>query len=403
MSAEPVEMRAMRLLTAVLTVLTAAALAVACGGGDKVSGAGLYAAGTISGFGSVVVNGVRFDTQAVQVRNDDDEPSSLDALSLGMTVEIESGDVVRPADGSATAHAERIAHGSILLGPIGGIDTLAQRLTVLGQTVLLTDATILAGLPGGLSALTLGQVIEVHGLFDKSNGTTTASRIEVKAGTGNFYRLRGVVSQLDTVARTLTVGGQRISYANADPARISAELAQGQSVRLKLDPMPQSDGTWVALQIRSAERSAHEHDGKAVQVEGVISAYTALTDLRVGALPVDASAATFSNGTATDLVVGARVEVAGVVRNGVLQASRIELRKSTTDKQREFEFHGAIETLNVIDKTFVLRGSTVDYGDAGVNFVRGAEADLKNGAQVEVKGKRSGDGTQIVATRIKFE
>jgi hypothetical protein len=44
----------------------------------------------ITGFGSIIVNGVRFDDSAALVRDDDGAASGRDRLSLGMQVEVES-------------------------------------------------------------------------------------------------------------------------------------------------------------------------------------------------------------------------------------------------------------------------------------------------------------------------
>lgn len=404
--------QAVRLIQVLLGSVAVGALVVACGGGVGSTGTGAtsngtYSNGTVSGFGSVIVNGVRYDTSSVQVVDDDEDStsSSDSALALGMEVEVEAGVLTRTTDGSLpSARASRIAHGSALLGPVGAVDATAGTLTVLGQNITVTDATVFdVSLSGGLVALKVGDVINAHGLYDKVSGVTTASRIEVKTGTVPFYRLRGVVSELDATAKSLKIGGQPVSYATADADRISA-LANGQVVRAKLKTAAVA-GVWQAVRIKSAERKLREHEAHEAELEGVITVFTSRAVFEVNGLPVDASGAAvvFSNGTAADLAKGVRVEVEGTISNGVLVATKVEFRKSTTDRQREFEFHGAIGSLDITLKTFTLRGSTIDYSDSGVIFQRGGATNLANGVKVEVKGTRSADGTHIVATRIKFE
>jgi hypothetical protein len=99
-----------------VTLFSAAVLA-ACGGGGGSStgttggtaGSAAYTSGAISGFGSVIVNGVRFDTSSVAVEDDDGASHSADELRLGDSVEIESG----PIDASTqTAVATVIRYGS---------------------------------------------------------------------------------------------------------------------------------------------------------------------------------------------------------------------------------------------------------------------------------------------------
>lgn len=411
MDAATAVQQAARLLQVLLGSVAVGAL-VACGGGGVGStgtgAAGTYSSGTVSGFGSVIVNGVRYDTSSVQVVDDDEDStsSSDSALALGMEVEVEAGVLTRSTDGSLpSAHASRIAYGSALLGPVGAVDAAAGTLTVLGQNITVTAATVFdVGLSGGLVALKVGDVINVHGLYDKVSGVTTASRVEVKTGTVPFYRLRGVVSELDAAAKSLKIGGQPVSYATADAARISAGLANGQVVRAKLNTTAVA-GVWQAVRIKSAEHKLREHEAHEAELEGVITVFTSRAVFEVNGLPVDASGAAvvFSNGTAADLAKGVRVEVEGTISNGVLVVTKVEFHKSTTDRQREFEFHGAIGSLDTTLKTFTLRGSTIDYSDSGVIFQRGGETGLANGVKVEVKGTRSADGTHIMATRIKFE
>ena len=68
-----------------------AMLVVACGGGVGSGGTGGFASGPISGFGSVIVNGVRFDDTFATVVDGDGTTRTRDDLRLGMTVDIDSG------------------------------------------------------------------------------------------------------------------------------------------------------------------------------------------------------------------------------------------------------------------------------------------------------------------------
>jgi len=46
---------------------------------------------------------------------------------------------------------------------------------------------------GGLAGVTVGSILEVHGLLNAASGTTSATRIESRK-TVDFFLLRGVVS-----------------------------------------------------------------------------------------------------------------------------------------------------------------------------------------------------------------
>ncbi|MFZ2988859.1 MAG: hypothetical protein WA086_12770, partial [Ideonella sp.] len=82
--------------------LASLSVLVACGGGGSADtdastggtpGASTltaFTSGSISGFGSVIVNGVRFDDSNATVEDDDGGRHGRDDLKLGASVEIES-------------------------------------------------------------------------------------------------------------------------------------------------------------------------------------------------------------------------------------------------------------------------------------------------------------------------
>ena len=380
----------------------AAALLVACGGGGDIetpnaapASATTYTQGAISGFGSVIVGGVRFDDSSASVSDDDGNSRSRGDLKLGMMVEVDGGDVNRAA---ATAHALRIRLGSEIVGPVGIIDTVAATVKVLGQTVLVTRSTVFdSSLAGGLTALTAGAVIEVHGILDIANARIVATRIEPKA-TPLAYKLRGVITALDTTVKTFKINGETISYVGLPSGNVPPGLINGQVVRV-LVQTTQVGGFWVAtglrggLRLPEARREAH--------VEGVITFFTTGTDFEVNGLKVNASNASFTDGT-TGIVLGARVEVEGSVVGGVLVATKVEIEERRNHGVREWELHGAMGNLNTTDKTFSLRGLTVWYGGT-VTYRDGTEALLANGKAIEVKGVLSADRTRLEALRIDFE
>ena len=114
------ELRSRSAPRSVAAWLFALLLVAGCGGGGGGSSSqGLaFTQGTIDGFGSVIVNGVRFDDRMAQVVDDDAQPHSRGELKLAMTVEIQS-DRVRAASAGSGRHADarHIRFGSELVGP----------------------------------------------------------------------------------------------------------------------------------------------------------------------------------------------------------------------------------------------------------------------------------------------
>lgn len=381
----------------------AASLLAACGGGgggdgtDGATDAGAenFTSGPIEGFGSVIVGGVRFDDATAILIDEDGDLATRGDLKLGVIVDI---DALRINRAEMRAVALRIMLGGALVGPITAVDSATTTMTLLGQSVLVTTSTVFdEAIPGGLAGITLGNVYAVHGLYDPVNKRFVATRVAPRTG-ATEYRLRGVVSDLDTTARTFRIGSESVNYAGVPNADVPSTLANGQFVRVLLQTT-QVNGAWVAIRLRHSVRSFGPRPE--ARVEGVITAFTSVQAFEINGLAVDASNAKFPDGT-SGIVLGARVEVEGAIVNGVLVATEVEIEDRRDFGRRPLEFHGEMTNLDTTAKTFALRGLTIGYG-ATVAYVNGSEATLANGKIVEVRGVISLDRTRIEARRIEFK
>jgi hypothetical protein len=379
------------------TWFTALLLALAaCGGGVETggTGAGAYVQGPISGFGSVIVAGVRFDDSSASIEDVDGRVRGRDDLRLGMLVEVESGPIGDDGSGGRAATAVRVRLASELLGPVTSTPTNAL-LSVLGQPVRLTSATVIDGVAGGAAALQLGDVVEVHGFFAPADGYV-ATRIERRSSAPASYRVRGAVRELDAAAKTMRIGLQGFDLTATG---VPAGLADGQFVRLSLQTV-QIGGRWPVIAIAVETRSAGERDE--AEVEGLISAFNSAAQFSVNGVRVDASAANFIDGSA-GLREGVRVKVRGRSQAGVLLAAVVDIRSDDDAFSEGVDIRDAIGSVDAAAQTFTLRGITVFYGSQPApRFDNGTAADLASTVPVRVRGNLSADRTRLVATRIDF-
>ncbi|MDO9073797.1 MAG: DUF5666 domain-containing protein [Rubrivivax sp.] len=381
------------LLATTLALLAAVAIVAGCGGGVGSGGTGSFASGPITGFGSVIVGGVRFDDSGAEVVDLDGFRRSRDELRLGMTVEIDSSAITTGSAG-ATATAQRIRFESELSGLVGVVDVAGGSFTLLGQRVTVDAATVFdEGLDGGLAGLRTGDMVEVYAVFDSAQQRYRATRVE-PAPLARGLRLRGPTSEVNTVAQTLRVGG--ISYSFAGASGVPAGLAAGQFVRLRLEAELLPTPGWVVRSFGTALRPLADADG--VKIEGLISAYTSPAAFSVNGRAVDASVTMPGAG----LGVGVRVEVEGNLRGDVLRATRVVIKSEDDVIGREFELDGHIARVNAGGASFVLRGVTVNTGRPGLRYEGGTAADLNEGRRVEVRGVLSTDRRSVDATRIRF-
>jgi hypothetical protein len=377
------------LVCAVLAALLVGSIG-GCGGGVGTEGTGTFASvgsGPITGFGSIVVSGVRYDDSSASVNDDDGNSTDRSQLALGMVVDVEGGAITTSADGATlSATATRVRTRRALLGPADAIDLAAGRLQVLGQQVLVTgDTTFGSSLAGGLAAVATGQLLEVWGLYDASRTAWVATRIALAAA-GSTYCVSGPVGTVN--------GGQAFTLGSQTFAGSTAGLAAGTVVQLKLQPLRDGADRWVVSTQKSDSPFSGEREGAGV--EGLVATVLSASRFTVNGLTVDSSAARV-DGTVQP---GARVEVRGRLSGGVLLASRVEA--GTPEQARGFELKGTPASLDTANRRFVLRGVTVDYSRA--SFQGGSAAALVGYTGVlEVKGSLSADRQVLAADTVKFD
>lgn len=395
-----------------------AATLVACGGGGGsgvgTGGTGAFAVGSISGFGSVIVNGVRFDDSAASVFDDDGSPSDTDALQLGMVVEVRGS----LSDDGLSGSASSFTYYSELKGPVTAVG--ADTLTVFGQTVRVTAATVFADV-GGLGGLAVGNVVEVYGLPDAS-GAITATRIEREAASVAYYsddfRVRGTVSGLTGTSPDLRFTVATVTVTTSASTVVDdGPVVDGAYVSVRLANTAAGDGSYAATRVKVKERR-FDSDIDEAEVEGLVSDFVDLaSEFKVNGWPVRLDAGvTYEDGVAADLANGARVEVKGSVVGGVLVARKVEFEDEDADggddgSTAPFEFKGVAtcspspcsgSSGNFTLTTSSGRTVAIRY-DAATIFDDGVTTANLNGLNVEVKAVAAtgGGGETFLATRIE--
>jgi len=378
-------------------LLGLAALIVACGGVDS-GGTGSYAAGPITGYGSIIVGGVHYDESTARIEDDSGTERLADDLQLGMIAEIRASDPVG-VTGMQSAIATSVRFRSELVGPVEAIDSTLGTLTVLGQKVQINATTVFdARLAGGLAALHVNDVVEVFGQLDASAQLRyTATRIEPRTGAAS-YKLRGIVTAVSSSGtfKTLVIGGQTFDFS-----ALGSDIrpSRNQLLRVVFGTVKVA-GNWVASAIEIGTRQLPDRDS--AEVEGRITAFTSNEMFEVDGIPIAASVLTqFPDGRA-GVVLGARVEVRGSSSGGTLYATRVSIEGDNSGGPDPFQFTGVIQLLDTTAQTFVMRGFTVHWSDS-TQFATGTNASsLRNLRKAAVKGALSADGTRLEASSIRI-
>ena len=368
---------------------TTTALLVACGGGGADSGSAPAAQyeGTISGFGSVIVNGVRFDDTQASVTIDD-ETVSVGALKLGMRVAL-SGAVAASGDSGA---ATSVIVETAARGPVASIDLAAKSFAIRGLTVQTDEQTVFEG-ASALAALKVGDWVETHGTVDFQNKRVQATRVEVKPPE-EVGRVVMFGKATNVSATTFMLGDLTVNYAQASLIGFGGSpIAEGAVVRVRSNLAPV--GNLLTATVVKAVKAPRLLDATPAAVEGRIQQFVSAADFLVSGTAVDASTAEFINGVIGDLSEGKRVVVHGTLSNGKVIARK--LRFYRPDQDGEVRLIGLVSDY-LSAASFKVRGVATDASNA--SFINGDASQLGTGRLVQIRGQSA--GSLITATSVEY-
>ncbi len=304
---------------------TALGLAACVGGSGGtlagIGGTGITATGTITGFGSIFVNGVEFETGTADIVVDDNSAGE-GALQLGMVVTV-TGTL---DDNGTTGTASAVEYDDEVQGPVLDVpvdptgDGLELRFTVLDTTVLADRVATVFDDGVTFETLAQGDYIEVSGFADQA-GVIHATRIE---GEGTFVpgssvvEIKGTASNV--VGSNFDLGSYSVDASAADLSDVAGGvIVAGNAYEVK--------GTLVGTDITATavkdNDDLHDEDVDKASIEGFITDYVDDGNFSVAGQAVDASSATLEP-TSLVLANGVEVEVEGPIVSGILQATKVQ-------------------------------------------------------------------------------
>jgi hypothetical protein len=263
--------------------------------------------------------------------------------------------------------------------------TLSQ-LNLTSQTFILGALSVSYGgstviTPSGQS-LANGERVSVFSTMPLNGINLTASAIKIRTlGTAvSELRLSGAISNFSSNA-SFSVAGVTVNAASATLTPGSLVLANGVNVIVvgSFDP--------AANQLVATTVTAYSSSSVQAELHGTITNFVSVGNFQVRGVLVDASAATFSGGTAANLQNNAYVEIHGAVSNNVVSASAVEFANEASDSVDDLS--GVISAYVSPAQAFTItldnRGTAVQAILAATPFyIGGTSADLSNGTYVTV-------------------
>lgn len=390
-------------LALIVLALSLALPLASCGGGSTVAtnggvgtgGTGI-SSGTVTGFGSVVLDGTPFNSASplyfASTDQDAEAQTASTAVGLGDRLEIRL---------DAQGQPSKVVIDPELMGAVANLG--ASSFSVNGVTVQVNTnpaagpVTYYAGL-NGFTSLANGMQVEVHGAFGldaAGQGYVQATRIEQLPASNPVTRLSGLVSNLDPVGRTFQIGTTTVQYGPTTPITPSGQaLANGELVNVWSNLPLASNGALQAGAI--TVRTLLGNTGP-VQLGGLVAQLSG-SRFSVSGIPVDASASALTSAVQT-LSNGAYVVVQGNAdpTTGVLVATAL---RAYAVQPSQVELRGTI-TGYVSASNFLVRGVPVDASSAHVVFSGGSAASLRNGVFVDVVGyPAAGSGNVVTASNV---
>jgi len=411
-------------LTLLATAVTLALGLTGCGGGggnsSPASSVSTSSVGVITGFGSIFVNGVEYDTSSSNIRLDGVSASESD-LGVGMVVEVRGSD-----DGTngvaQSIEANDEMEGIVLANNIAAGATTGT-LDIMGQTVTVNADLIFESKVAGVNSvdqIAVDSIVEVSG-FSDGTGNVTATRIEVKAASLANYlithadgiEVKGRIGTLNTGAMTFILGNMTVDYSGA-MLDVSGGLADNLYVEVKSVAGIDGSGNLVASKVELENEGKAGYNGdedEEFEIRGLIAIGFDGT-----AFTINGTRIIVDNGTELDdintsnLTPGTEVEVEGRFNaNGDLLAKEISM-----EARADAEIRGTIASVSssgVNTGSITLTDGTVifidndtimhDSRDIGMMPVEQFNLTfLGNGDYVEVRVYTAANG-DLVAVKLE--
>lgn len=295
--------------------------------------------GPITGFGSIVVNGIHFDVShaAIEING---ETANEELLQPGMVVTI-YGDVVD----DFSSRARRVVFEYNLKGVVDSILNDGNGFIAQGQTVRIDALTVFQDIH--LEYLSVGSPVYVSGVAG-SDGMLWArylsshqvfipspDNIELTGTNGGLktaglavdgIELSGEVSALNSARQRFTLGRQAVNYSQTLFVSMGRdELVNGLPILLA---GYLKDGVVMATQIKP--HRLETKSGQSIKLHGLVSELNGKGHFKLASQAVTFSTQTqFITGDASDLAKNVELTIDGIVENNAVKAERIEFKPAS--------------------------------------------------------------------------
>ncbi len=288
-----------------------------------ISGTGITM-GRITKFGSIYVNGVRFDIDKATFKRDGLISKGQEDFSIGEYIVIKGSIDVSKTSGIAS----EVIFEDILEGAVTLVSNDSISLEILGQTIKTDNITVFHGV-NSINDLVAGNIVEVSGYKDAA-GIIQATSIKLKQNEFvngvSENELKGTISNLSLQNKTFMLGSILVDYNLARFEDFNGiALVNGQYVEVKSNS-PIVGGLLLAKKVELKAKNSSVISNTKLEVEGVVTRFVSSKDFDVNGILVTSNAQTkYEKGSESDLALNSVVEIEGIVNSAsVLVADEIK-------------------------------------------------------------------------------
>ena len=367
-----------------------------------ISGTGIVL-GVITGFGSIFVNGVKYEIDNANFNVDGNLSANQTNLKIGMVVRL---DTTSFDDG--TFEANNVVYDDSIEGPIltaptpvpGDADL--REFDVMGVNVQISaTSTTFDGV--SFETLALHDIIEVSGFLD-ANGKILATLIEKKgglpAGGSSEVEIRGTVSNhVDLVSFSLNGLTVSINYSNSTELDdLPTGVDDGLVVEVK-GIYNSTTNTITADEIEGEDDDRDElvNSESSLSLQGFMTGFVDVdSQFTINGIPVLIDTTKVPQTILSQLIDGLQVEVHGLLSGGVLMADEVEIREGKS------KYQAVVKSLDLAAQTFTIGYPNIS-GEILLKLDTQSRLEDENGDPITLAEINDNDEVKVVARVIDDE
>lgn len=364
-------------------------------GSDSSNTTAANVTGRITGFGSVYVDDVEYETIGTNIMIDG-VPATEDDLKVGMLVHIEGSDDGKNGNATSISFNDEVEGVVTQTVAGGGLEVMGLAITTDGNTNIVGVADI--------ADLVEGDEVEISGYPD-GNGGIHATFIEFEGSYNGSdeIEVKGMIANL--TATTFDIGAMTVNYETADTSE-AGSLMEGMYVEVKAASAPDPvTGILTATKIElenGGDYGINGDEGEDLEIEGMITAIDTVSTPNT----ITINGQTFEVPEGLDisgLSVGDIIDIDIKVVNGEPTMTEYQDEHHDNDVPGKIEVSGIATATDTVNNTITVAGITIfvspnstmmmDHSDSPEHYFNlGSIVEGVDRVEVDAIPNEAGDG-----------